>query len=88
MYKRREREIESMRELIITAAKEIITKEGFDNLSIRKIANKSKWLINNPDKARSIGLQGKNTIETRFNYDNWLRENEEIYLSLINQQKS
>lgn len=39
MYKRREREIEVMRELIISAAKEIIAKEGFDNLSIRKIAN-------------------------------------------------
>jgi len=39
MYKRKEREIEVMRELIISAAKEIIAKEGFDNLSIRKIAN-------------------------------------------------
>lgn len=43
MYKRREREIEVMRELIISAAKEIIAKEGFDNLSIRKIANKIEY---------------------------------------------
>lgn len=43
MYKRREREIEAMRELIISAAKEIIAKEGFDNLSIRKIANKIEY---------------------------------------------
>jgi AcrR family transcriptional regulator len=43
MYKRREREIEAMRELIISAAKEIISKEGFDNLSIRKIANKIEY---------------------------------------------
>jgi AcrR family transcriptional regulator len=43
MYKRREREIEAMRELIISAAKEIIAKEGFDNLSIRKIASKIEY---------------------------------------------
>ena len=43
MHKRREREIEAMRELIIYAAKEIIAKEGFDNLSIRKIANKIEY---------------------------------------------
>lgn len=43
MYKRREREIEAMRELIISAAKEIIAKDGFDNLSIRKIANKIEY---------------------------------------------
>lgn len=43
MYKRREREIEAMRELITSAAKEIIAKEGFDNLSIRKIANKIEY---------------------------------------------
>ncbi|WP_019230033.1 TetR/AcrR family transcriptional regulator [Sedimentibacter sp. B4] len=43
MYNRREREIEAMRELIISAAKEIIAKEGFDNLSIRKIANKIEY---------------------------------------------
>ena len=38
MYTRREREIEAMRELIISAAREIVAKEGFENLSIRKIA--------------------------------------------------
>lgn len=43
MITRREKEIEAMRELIITAAKEIIAKEGFDNLSIRKIANKIEY---------------------------------------------
>jgi AcrR family transcriptional regulator len=43
MYKRSEREIEAMRELIISAAKEIIAKEGFDSLSIRKIANKIEY---------------------------------------------
>ena len=43
MHKRREREIEVMRELIISAAKEIIAKEGFDNLSIRKIAKKIEY---------------------------------------------
>lgn len=43
MYKRREIEIEVMRELIISAAKEIIAKEGFENLSIRKIAKKIEY---------------------------------------------
>ena len=38
--KRREREKEEMREIILSAANEIVASEGFDNLSIRKIANK------------------------------------------------
>jgi len=43
MVTRREKEIEAMRELIILTAKEIITNEGFENLSIRKIANKIEY---------------------------------------------
>ncbi len=37
---RRGREIEEMKELILSAASDIIASEGFDNLSIRKIAKK------------------------------------------------
>jgi AcrR family transcriptional regulator len=37
---RREREIEEMREIILTAASDIVAIEGFDKLSIRKIAKK------------------------------------------------
>jgi AcrR family transcriptional regulator len=37
---RREREKEEMRELILSAADEIVASEGFDKLSVRKIANK------------------------------------------------
>ena len=43
MVTRREREKEAMRELIISTAKEIIADEGFDNVSIRKIANKIEY---------------------------------------------
>lgn len=43
MYTRREREIKAMRELIISAAGEIISEEGFDNLSIRKIAGRIEY---------------------------------------------
>lgn len=43
MVTRREKEKEAMKELIISTAKEIIAKEGFDNLSIRKIANKIEY---------------------------------------------
>jgi AcrR family transcriptional regulator len=43
MVTRREKEIEAMRELIIATAKEIIAKEGLDNLSIRKIARKIEY---------------------------------------------
>lgn len=43
MVTRREKEIEAMKELIILTAKEIIAREGFDNLSIRKIANKIEY---------------------------------------------
>ena len=43
MVTRREKEIEAMEELIISTAKEIIAREGFDNLSIRKIANKIEY---------------------------------------------
>lgn len=43
MYTRREREIEAMKELIISTAKEIIAEEGFDKLSIRKIAGKIEY---------------------------------------------
>jgi AcrR family transcriptional regulator len=43
MYTRREKEIEAMKELIISAANEIVAKEGFDSLSIRKIANKIEY---------------------------------------------
>lgn len=43
MYTRRKREIEAMRELIISATKEIIAMEGFENISIRKIANKIEY---------------------------------------------
>ena len=41
--KRREREKSEMRELILAAANEIIAVEGFDKLSIRKIANKIEY---------------------------------------------
>ncbi|WMJ78745.1 MULTISPECIES: TetR/AcrR family transcriptional regulator [unclassified Sedimentibacter] len=43
MYTRREREIEAMKELIISTAKDIIAEEGFDKLSIRKIAGKIEY---------------------------------------------
>ncbi len=41
--KRREREIEEMKELILLAASDIIASEGFDKLSIRKIAKKIEY---------------------------------------------
>jgi len=41
--KRREKEIEEMRELILSAASDIMASEGFDKLSIRKIANKIEY---------------------------------------------
>lgn len=41
--KRREREIEGMRQLILSAASDIIASEGFDKLSIRKIAKKIEY---------------------------------------------
>lgn len=41
--KRREREIEEMRELILLAASDITASEGFDKLSIRKIAKKIEY---------------------------------------------
>jgi AcrR family transcriptional regulator len=40
---RKERERDEHRELILTAASEIITDEGFENLSIRKIAKKIEY---------------------------------------------
>ena len=40
---RKERERDQRRELILTAASEIVAKEGIDNLSIRKIANKIEY---------------------------------------------
>ena len=43
MVTRREKEIEAMKELIINVAKDIIAKEGYDNLSIRKIAGKIEY---------------------------------------------
>ena len=41
--KRRKREIEEMRELILKAASEIMSSDGFDKLSIRKIARKIEY---------------------------------------------
>lgn len=41
--KRREREIEEMKEFILLAASDIIASEGFDKLSIRKIAKKIEY---------------------------------------------
>jgi len=41
--KRREREVEEMKELILSAASDIIASEGFDRLSIRKIAKKIEY---------------------------------------------
>ena len=41
--KRREREIEEMRELILSAASDIIASEGFDKLSIRRIAKQIEY---------------------------------------------
>jgi AcrR family transcriptional regulator len=41
--KRREKEIEEMKELILSTASEIITMEGLDKLSIRKIASKIEY---------------------------------------------
>lgn len=43
LEKRREREIEEMRELILSAASDIMASEGFDKLSIRKIAKKIEY---------------------------------------------
>ena len=40
---RRVREKEEMRELILTAASKIIADEGFEKLSIRKIASKIEY---------------------------------------------
>lgn len=40
---RREREKEEMRELILSVSNEIVTSEGFDKLSIRKIADKIEY---------------------------------------------
>ena len=40
---RRDREIEKMKELILTAATDIIASEGFEKLSIRKIAKKIEY---------------------------------------------
>lgn len=40
---RREREKEEMKELILSAADEIVASEGFDKLSVRKIANKIEY---------------------------------------------
>ncbi len=41
--KRREREVEEMKELILSAASDIISSEGFDKLSISKIAKKIEY---------------------------------------------
>ena len=41
--KRREREKEEMKELILLAASDIIASEGFDKVSIRKIAKKIEY---------------------------------------------
>ena len=41
--KRREREIEEMRELILSAASDIMASEGLEKLSIRKIAKKIEY---------------------------------------------
>lgn len=41
--KRRQREIEEMKELILSAASSIISDEGLDGLSIRKIAKKIEY---------------------------------------------
>lgn len=41
--KRREREIEEMKDRILSAASDIIASEGFDKLSIRKIAKKIEY---------------------------------------------
>ena len=41
--KRREREKEDMKELILSAANDIVVKEGYDKLSIRKIANSIEY---------------------------------------------
>ncbi len=40
---RRDREKEKMKELILEAASDIITQEGLDNLSIRKVAKKIEY---------------------------------------------
>jgi len=41
--KRREREVKEMKELILSATSDIIASEGFDKLSIRKIAKKIEY---------------------------------------------
>jgi AcrR family transcriptional regulator len=43
MVSRREREIEEMKELILSAATEIVKADGIDNLSIRKLAGKIEY---------------------------------------------
>lgn len=43
MESRREREIEEMKELILKTASDIVTEEGYEKLSIRKIANRIEY---------------------------------------------
>ncbi|HBN85523.1 MAG TPA: TetR/AcrR family transcriptional regulator, partial [Clostridiales bacterium] len=43
LQERREREKEEMKEKILSAASAIVREEGYENLSIRKIANKIEY---------------------------------------------
>lgn len=66
-----------------------LISDGIDGLlvdpnNVEQIADRIIYLIENPDFASKIGINGQNTIKTRFNYENWLEENVKIYESIIN----
>jgi glycosyltransferase involved in cell wall biosynthesis len=54
--------------------------------NVDEISEKIIYLIENPEIANTIGLKGQELIKSRFNYNDWLDENIQLYSSLIYKQ--
>lgn len=69
---------------------ELIT-EGQDGLlidpdNVEEICEKISFLISNRDVSDQLGQNAALTIRTRFDYNNWLIENERLYFSLLDRK--
>jgi glycosyltransferase involved in cell wall biosynthesis len=66
-----------------------LIKDGYDGLlvdpsNINEIAEKILSLIQDKNYARKLGENAQNSIQTNFNYDQWIIENERAYEGLLN----
>ena len=60
----------------------------YDPMNYEELASKIIYLYNNPEIARTYGINGKNTIKDKFSAENIIKQTEKIYREVINEYKN